>query len=428
MQSKPPPCTDRVSAAAALSGHRIQGPSNLPRVCGDSILASFLPSASGAATLKARICFVGLSNLPVLAPEFEQHGVGGAELQQTLLAKALARRGFQTSMIVADYGQEDGAVWSGVRTYKAAGLREGIPVLRFVHPRWTKLVAALGRAAADVYYVSPASVQVGQVALWARRNDRRMVQRIASDADCDPKRLLMSFWRDRKLYEFGLRNADVILAQSVKQQELLRANYGLDSFVVASLVDVPDSRLQLEERDISILWVGNIQQLKRPELFLDLARRLPGLAASMVGGAQPKAQHLLDQTKAAASRVGNLTFHGPLPYRATQGLFDRARVFVNTSDVEGFPNTFLQAWARGIPVVSFFDPDDVIRREGLGYAVANLDEMAGAVHRLALDPQLWAEVSGRCLAYIACRHDEEQTVAPYVEIFRRLLSTDLQAR
>lgn len=357
----------------------------------------------------------------MLVPEFEQHGIGGAELQQTLLAKALARRGFQVSMVVGDYGQQDGAVWSGVQTYKASRPLEGVPVLRFVHPRWTKLVAALRRAAADVYYLSPAGVQVGQVALWAGRNGRRMVLRVASDADCDPARLLISFWRDRKLYEYGLRRADVILAQSVNQQELLRRNYGLNSSVVSSLVDIPDSVLPSNERDISVLWVSNIQQLKRPEMFLELAQRLPNFSASMVGGAQPKTRHLFQRVRIAASRVSNVTFHGPLPYRATQRLFDRARVFVNTSEIEGFPNTFLQAWARGIPVVSFFDPDDVIQREGLGHTVASLEEMAAAVHRLAADPQVWGEASERCRAYMTRHYDEDQTVTPYLETLGRLI-------
>jgi glycosyltransferase involved in cell wall biosynthesis len=373
--------------------------------------------------LTGRICFVGLTNLPVLAPEFEQHGIGGAELQQTLLAKALARRGHQVSMVVGDYGQQDGAVWSGVRTYKASRPQEGLPILRFVHPRWTKLIAALRRAAADVYYVSPAGVHVGQVALWASRNGRRMVLRIASDADCDPARLVISFWRDRKLYEYGLRRADAILAQSVNQQELLRRNYGLDSSVLSSLVDIPDSTLPLDERDISLLWVSNIQQLKRPEMFLELAQRLPTFPASMVGGAQPKTRHLFERVRIAASRISNVTFHGPLPYRATQRLFDRARVFVNTSEIEGFPNTFLQAWARGIPVVSFFDPDGVIQREGLGDAVASVEEMAAAVHRLAVDPQVWEEVSARCLAFTARRYGEDQTVTPYLEALGPLMTT-----
>ena len=58
--------------------------------------------------MTARICFVGLENLPVLAAEFEQRGVGGAQVQQTLLARALVRRGFPVSMVVGDYGQADG--------------------------------------------------------------------------------------------------------------------------------------------------------------------------------------------------------------------------------------------------------------------------------------------------------------------------------
>jgi glycosyltransferase involved in cell wall biosynthesis len=367
----------------------------------------------------ARVCFVGLENLPVLAPEFEHHRIGGAQLQQTLLARALVARGFPVSMVVGDYGQEDGAVWSGVRTYKAYSAQEGIPVVRFVHPRWTKLCAALRRAAADVYYVSCAGGQVGQVAMWVAKNGRRMIFRIASDADCDPDRVLISFWRDRKLYEYGLRRAAAILAQSVRQQELLHRNYGVDSSVASSLLDAPESLLPFPERDISLLWVSNIQQLKRPEMFIELAQRLPTCTATMVGGPLPRTQHLYQLIRAIAAHASNLTFHGPLPYRATNQVFDRARLFINTSQIEGFPNTFLQAWVRGIPVVSFFDPDGVIQREGLGHAVASLDEMARAADRLTRDSQAWLEVSARCRAYIARRYDEEQILAPYLSAVER---------
>lgn len=372
--------------------------------------------------MTARICFVGLENLPVLAAEFEQGGIGGAQVQQTLLARALVRRGFSVSMVVGDYGQADGTTWSGVQTYKAYSVHEGIPVLRFVHPRWTKLWGALRRADADVYYVSCAGAQVGQVAIWAARNGRRMIFRVASDADCQHDRLLISFWRDRKLYEYGLRRAAAILAQSATQQELLRRNYHVPSTVAASLVDAPERWLSFSERDIALLWVSNIQPLKRPDMFLQLARGLNACAASMVGGTQPGALELFEQIRARASGVGNLTFHGPRPYRATNNLFDRARVFVNTSETEGFPNTFLQAWIRGVPVISFFDPDNVIRREGLGHAVGNLEEMASAAQRLATDAQAWLETSARCRAYIARHYSEDQILAPYISTVGRVAS------
>jgi len=33
-----------------------------------------------------KICLLGLDNLPVLAPEYREHTVGGESVQQTLLA------------------------------------------------------------------------------------------------------------------------------------------------------------------------------------------------------------------------------------------------------------------------------------------------------------------------------------------------------
>ena len=112
-----------------------------------------------------KICLVGLDNLPVLAPEHRQHPIGGESVQQTLLGRALARRGHYVSMVVADHGQVDGAEWEGIRVFKAYRPDAGIPVLRFIHPRWTGMWSALARADADLYYTSCAGMQVGLLAL-----------------------------------------------------------------------------------------------------------------------------------------------------------------------------------------------------------------------------------------------------------------------
>jgi hypothetical protein len=362
-----------------------------------------------------RICFVGLQNLPVLSPAYGSHGIGGEQVQQTLLACALASRGFAVSMVVADYGQPDAQTVRGVELFKAYQLEAGVPVLRFVHPRLTRLWAALARADADVYYVSIAGPQVGIVALFALLHGRRLVFRIASDADCDPRRLLIRHARDRWLYAFGLRHAQVLLAQSVQQVQSMQAHYALQARLASMLVEPPGPWIPFEQRDIDVLWVGNMLPLKRPHWVLDLARRVPELRVHVVGGAQPGHQALWDDVAAEARGLANVRFHGRLPYHDVHQLFDRTRVFVNTSEVEGFPNGFLQAWQRGAPVVSFFDPDHVIAQGGLGAAVTSMDELVREATHLAHSADDWQAASARCRRYMADHHGEDQVLVPYLQ-------------
>jgi glycosyltransferase involved in cell wall biosynthesis len=363
-----------------------------------------------------KICLVGLDNLPVLAPEFRHGAVGGEPVQQTLLARALARRGYDVSMVVGDHGQPDGAPWEGIRTWKAYRRDAGVPVLRFVHPRWTGVWAALARADADVYYTSCAGMQAGLVALFCRRHGRRFVFRTASDPDCDRSRvhLLVPYARDRWLYEYGLRHADAILVQSASQAQALSASYGLTGQVAGMLVERPRA---LTVRDIDVLWVGNVRREKRPDRLVELAASLPGFSFHMAGGPLSGTHDLYRDTERRIAALPNAVFHGPLPYQDANALYDRARLLVNTSDFEGFPNTYLQSWVRGVPVVTLIDPDGVIEREGLGAALRSPDEFAAAIRRLLGDKAAWQTTSWRCREYMEREYGEEQVLAAYLKTF-----------
>jgi glycosyltransferase involved in cell wall biosynthesis len=378
-----------------------------------------------------KICFLGLENLPVLAPQYNQHGIGGEQVQHTLLAKALVRRGHSVSMVVLDYGQADGAAWDRVFTYKAYRATAGIPVLRYVYPRWTGVWSALRRADADVYYVSCAGMHLGLLALFCKKYKRKLVFKIAHDTDCEPDKLLVRYWRDKKLYEYGLRHANGILAQSLQQQKAMQNNYGLHSHLSEMLVDAPEKPCS---RSMDVLWVNNLRQFKRPDVFLELAKLLPQYNFHMIGGPQPGFGELFEQISQEAAAIPNFTFHGRVPYHDMDSMYAGARVFVNTSDNEGFPNSYLQAWIRGTPVVAFFDPDGLIQRESLGCAVISLDQMGDTVRTLvdsskvheigggaALDDQgnnAWLAASMRCKAYMEQVYGEERILAPYLTLFQ----------
>jgi glycosyltransferase involved in cell wall biosynthesis len=360
------------------------------------------------------ICFVGLANLPVLAREYGRHGVGGAELQQTLLAKALVARGCNVSMVVADYGQPDGAVWDGIKTYKAYRPRAGIPILRFVHPRWTGVWSAMSRASTEIYYTSCAGALLGQVTLFARLHGAKVIFRIASNSDCDPASLLIRYWRDKRLYRYGLRHADLVLAQTPEQQQALLKNFRRVSRVVPSLTDTTGRCPGFVERD-GVLWVGNIRALKRPGLLLEAAAKLPHLQFHIIGGPMPGSESLYAAVRAQALQLANVRFHGPVPYHEVGEFYERARVFVGTSEIEGFPNTYLQAWSRGTPVVAFLDPEHLIARNGMGRAVTTVSEMCEEIVTLNSDTQAWEAASQRSREYMDNRFNLTRMTAPYIE-------------
>jgi len=362
------------------------------------------------------VCLVGLDNLPMLSSEHRHLTMGGESVQQSLLARALARRGYGVSTVVADHGQPDGIHLNGVRAFKAYAPDAGLPVLRFIHPRWTGLWSALKRADADVYYTSCAGMQVGLVAAFCRRHDRRFVFRAASDSDCDPGRLLVQYARDRKLYAYGLKRADAILVQSAAQARTLARNYGCASRVAGMLVEQAPA-LPADARDIDVLWVSNIRRVKRPDRMLAMARMLPGTRLHMVGGPLPGEYPLYEAISAGARAYRNIVFHGALPYWETGELYGRAKVFQNTSDVEGFPNSYLQAWMRGVPVVTLIDPDGVIEREGLGVAAKSPGELTDAVRGLLGNPAAWRAASERCRAYMAHEYAEAKVLAAYLDTF-----------
>lgn len=364
------------------------------------------------------ICFVGADVYPVLNPAYGAAYIGGESVQQTLLARAFREMGWRVDVVDVDYGQPEGEVIDGITVRKTFRPDAGIPVLRFLHPRLTAIWAALGRADADVYYQSCASMMTGVVAQFCRRRGRTFLFRTAHDTDCIPGEQLIRFRRDRMIYEYGLRRANRIAVQGVRQRELLRRNYGLESTPVNMAVDLPGDQPETS-RDIDLLWVNNMRPFKRPELAVALAKRLNARRMTMIGGPVPGMENCYEEIRRSAVGVPGLEFVGPVPYGEINAYFERARLFVNTSESEGFPNSFLQAWIRGVPVVSFFDPDGLIAEHGLGGVPSNPDEMAVMVEDFLLDDARLSAASKRAEEFARAHYAPEAVVRHCIRLLER---------
>jgi len=368
---------------------------------------------------KPRICFVAHFAYGAMAGGDSGH-IGGVERQTSLMARWFAAQGYQVSMLTWDEGQEDGVEIDGVRMFKMCRKDAGIKGLRFFWPRWTSLVAAMKRADADVYYQNCAEGVTGQVALWCRRHGRKFVYSIASDPDCDRLLPQMRTYHERILYRYGLKTAEKVIVQTQRQQEMLQSNFGRDSVILPMPCSGPSkdeciSCKQAADGAGRVLWIGRICKPKRPDRLLDLAEACPNLSFDIVGpaGNSEYARTVCDRAKT----IANVILHGRVSRDRVSEFYRKAGVLCCTSDFEGFPNTFLEAWSYGLPVVTTFDPDNLIAGRGLGRVGKDVYELASCINELLDSREARRKVSQAARAYYLENHTVETAMARFEREF-----------
>ena len=381
-----------------------------------------LPEAP-ATGRKPSICFVAPTTWPVLSASRDIKVVGGAEVQQSMIAPELARRGYRVSMICYDYGQPAGTREKGVTIVNMHKPDEGIPVVRFLHPRLTSLWRAFSTANADVYYQRTAAAYTGFVAAFCRKHGRKSIYAGASDVDFIPGKQEIRYARDRRIFEYGLKRVDKVITQNPQQHRELAENYGRQGTLIPSCYSPPAGAKN--DREGYVLWVASIRPSKRAELAVEIARRLPGHRFIMIGGPDPdrRSQEYFQALRDAARSIPNLEMKGFVPFTEAEQYFNGARVFLNTSEYEGFPNTFLQAWSRAIPSVAFVDTGS--RREGeLVYDHAkDVGEAGVRLERLMRDDIHWQQMSRRVQDHFRDTHSLDAIVTRYEREIASLVGT-----
>jgi glycosyltransferase involved in cell wall biosynthesis len=214
------------------------------------------------------------------------------------------------------------------------------------------------------------------------------------------------FWLNANIMDYyrnkGMKKVNVAFTQNDIQKSLVKQNFKLDSHRMISGHPQPKFILPTIEkfRKKTILWAANWGSHKRPELFMKLASKCSDTDFEfiMVGGHSDKA-YVANLMKKCPS---NVQVTGQLPFDEALHYFDDATLFVNTSAPggDGFPNTYIQAWLRGGPVITFgFDPDHIITKNQLGYCVQTAEEAQEKIRQLMQDEQLYAAISNNCFQY-----------------------------
>lgn len=342
---------------------------------------------------------------------------GGAELQTTMLARGLAERGLATAHIV--FGVEDPVDMpdTGLElvfrarfaTGRGAGLREAVAI-------WRSFAAADAAA----YVVRTSGAHLVPAAAFCRLRRRKLIFSASNDLDFDLRRPGRSPRRLRA-YAAAVRRVDRLVVQTEQQRDLARSTFPeLDPVLIPSFSQ-PAERATADPEHF--LWSDRLVDYKHPERVLDLAAAVPEASFRLIGVETTESPpELIARVRERAERLPNVELLGILPRERLLAELERATALVTTSEVEGMPNTFLEAWARGIPVLSLtVDPDGRVARHEAGIVAGGSDErFAEGARRLWADRDLRDRLGANGRAFVGERHSAAAVADRWLELIRGL--------
>jgi glycosyltransferase involved in cell wall biosynthesis len=347
----------------------------------------------------------------VITGTHPKDGMGGAEVQAYFIARGLKELEKDTIFCAVDSNYETAENIEGGLEYISLNskkillsrmrdfyrlVKEKKPEVIYVRTLysfwWINLVAKVLRIP-TVYHIS--SVRHCQYLTW---HEHRIWTREKHWLKYLKKMVKQNF------YVFNSRFADAIVCQTHEQVQMIKKNFKREGILIRSGQPLPSRLPDKPEREFRVVWIG--KYWKNPEIFGDLAKSFSGkngLLFFMIGifpekDAQPYSQ--MDK------EVANFTFFGELSHDGVEERLDEAHVMVNTSEYEGFSNTFIEAWMRGVPIISLkVNPDNLLTEEKIGFHSQSIEQMGKDLMKLYEDRKLYAEYSQNSYRYAAEHHD-----------------------
>jgi glycosyltransferase involved in cell wall biosynthesis len=342
---------------------------------------------------------------------------GGAELQMAQLSRGLAARGLRTALIcwpVHDPAPVDGPSPDLVSRGEYAGDRRGGRLAEAV-----RIWRAMAAADAAAYVFRGAGPQLFVASVFCRLHRRKLVFSAATDLDFDFER------SDRgraqlAMTRMAVPRADLIVAQRGQQAELATADDLGPVEVIQSFAEPAEAS---EAKPEAFLWIGRLVDYKRPLEYVRLAASIGEARFRMVWFPTDETQReLIDQLHDVAAPLGNLELIDQTPRPELLDLIGRAVAVVSTSEAEGMPNTFLEAWARGVPVLSLdYDPDGRIAELGLGLVADSEAALARAAESLWRDRELRDRLGKQGREHVRSFHSPDAVADRWAEVLRPLL-------
>ena len=364
---------------------------------------------------KLKICFVQAFAYAVFNPKSTAK-IGGAEVDLYNIAMELSKdKNFEVYFLVADFGQKEVEIYHNIKVIKGHSQEKSF--LNYFGA-FFKFYRRLAQINADIYFTANLSKYVGFTNFYCKLTGKIHIHRTEHQHQVNKKIILKHIRRGSSrylLFFLGYINVDHIVVQNEEDRDMLKKTFKYPSNVIRN--SYPIQKLDIINRDF-ILWVARSEKWKRPEIFIKLAAAFPKENFIMV---MPIADDLkfFEDIKTQAKNVSNLQFIPGVPFSDVEAYYRNAKVFVNTSLAEGFPNSFNQAMNCSTPLLSLnINPDNFIKKNEVGFYCNNdFIELKKNLSQLLINKPLWNKFSENAYKYVFNEMNIEKEIVKWKKIF-----------
>ncbi len=287
------------------------------------------------------------------------------------------------------------------------------------------ILKTLEKIQPDVIYTRFFSSWSGIASDYAQRNNCLHVWALASDSDVtrlqDRVPFLKSLDRiENKWVSKAFQFANTILTQNNHQQDVLRSVYRKEGVLIRqSSATCPENKIVKSGTVLNVCWVANLKPIKQPDVFMELARRFASdssITFTMIG--RPDG-HYSKTASDASQSLSNFQYLGELSNDEVNERLCESHVLINTSQYEGFSNTFVQAWMRKTIVMSLnSDPDNLLSTQRIGFLLNSPDEMENKLRELLQNRELLSEMGQKAFDYANENHSYQKNMEVLTKIMK----------
>lgn len=223
-----------------------------------------------------------------------------------------------------------------------------------------------------------------------------------------------------------VRMADKVTAVSQHVAITAQEVFGIEPKVIYNGVDTstfhpnhntPEYIKNLETDGSIFLFVGTLEERKRPDDVVEVAKILKKHEFIIVGGGP-----LLENIREMASDLDNVHILGKLPKQDLPPIYSSCDALIFPSIKEGCPNVVMEGMASGLPVVGYeaTSMPEIVNHLKTGYLGedCNIRDLAKGCEQISEKPE---DMGQRARQHVEKNHNFKTIAQDYQEEYRRLI-------